>query len=63
MIQQVAHAEPGADPAGVGTALAVAYELHPPARRAPEVAPAAAAGAAERAAGRRRSARRSTSGG
>ncbi|GGX24490.1 hypothetical protein [Streptomyces lomondensis] len=42
MIQQVAHTEPGTDPAGVALALAVAYALHAPAGRAPEVAPAAA---------------------
>ncbi|MFI8167841.1 hypothetical protein ACIGAN_15945 [Streptomyces sp. NPDC085931] len=37
MIQQVAHTEPGGDPAKVGLALAVAYALHAPAGRAPEV--------------------------
>ncbi|WP_181361436.1 hypothetical protein [Streptomyces sp. A244] len=37
MIQQMLHTEPGADPAAVGPALAVAYSLHPPAGRAPEV--------------------------
>ncbi|MFF5966826.1 hypothetical protein ACFY64_24465 [Streptomyces collinus] len=42
MIQQMVHTEPGGDPAGVGLALAVARELHPPAGRAPEVAPTAA---------------------
>ncbi|MFF6949439.1 hypothetical protein ACFZAD_12365 [Streptomyces iakyrus] len=37
MIQQTVHTEPGADPAAVGLALAVAYALHAPAGRAPEV--------------------------
>ncbi|MFE9031617.1 hypothetical protein ACFYOA_36070 [Streptomyces iakyrus] len=37
MIQQMVHTEPGADPAAVGPALAVAYALHAPAGRAPEV--------------------------
>jgi hypothetical protein len=30
MIQHIAHAEPGGDPAGIGPALAVAHELHAP---------------------------------
>ncbi|MCL6736965.1 hypothetical protein [Streptomyces neyagawaensis] len=42
MIKQVAHDAPAADgPSGLGLALAVAAELHPPVTRAPEVAPAA----------------------
>ncbi|MFJ7178257.1 hypothetical protein ACIQXA_18045 [Streptomyces massasporeus] len=58
MIQQVAHTESGGDPAGVGPALAVAYELHAPTGRAPEVAATAkAARRAGRAAARRRTAR------
>ncbi|MGI5426805.1 hypothetical protein [Streptomyces sp. CA-179760] len=51
MIQQIAHTESGGDPAGVGLALAVAYELHA-ATRAPEVA--------ARRAGRAATARRRT---
>ncbi|GGS58379.1 hypothetical protein AB0E75_16140 [Streptomyces griseoviridis] len=39
MIEQVPHRTPGADPAGIALALEVAYALHPPAPRAPEVAP------------------------
>ncbi|MGA5896837.1 hypothetical protein [Streptomyces venetus] len=60
MIQQVAHTEPGGDAAGVRLALAVAHELHAPAGRAPEVAPAAprtARKAATAKRNRRRSAR------
>ena len=56
MIQQVAHAESGADPAGVALALAVAYELHAPMPRAPEVANAKAR-PSRRAAARRRTVR------
>ncbi|MFF8016054.1 hypothetical protein [Streptomyces sp. NPDC007929] len=56
MIQQIAHAEPGGDPAGVGLALAVAHELHAPAGRAPEVAPAP--GTTTRRTGRSAKARR-----
>ncbi|MFD5159481.1 hypothetical protein [Streptomyces hawaiiensis] len=58
MIQQIAHAEPGGDPAGVGLALAVAHELHAPAGRAPEVS--AKAAKATRRAGRAATARRRT---
>ncbi|GHD12869.1 hypothetical protein GCM10010313_37050 [Streptomyces violarus] len=60
MIQQIAHTESGGDPAGVGLALAVAYALHAPTGRAPELAatPATAARRAGRAtAARRRTAR------
>jgi hypothetical protein len=38
MIQQVSHPVAGTDPAGFTLALEVAYELHPPLARAPEVA-------------------------
>ncbi|MFE6198284.1 hypothetical protein [Streptomyces sp. NPDC057838] len=37
MIQQVTHTQPGGDPADTGLALAVAYALHVPTGRAPEV--------------------------
>ncbi|GAB2869657.1 hypothetical protein GCM10027074_41630 [Streptomyces deserti] len=53
MIKQVAHALPGADPAGLALALAVAAELHAPPARAPEVA---AARSSRRARTRRRTA-------
>ena len=39
MIQQVSHSVAGTDPAGLALALEVAYELHAPTTRAPEVAP------------------------
>jgi len=39
MIQQVSHTTAGTDPAGLALALEVAYELHAPTTRAPEVAP------------------------
>jgi hypothetical protein len=39
MIKQVSHTVVGTDPAGLTLALAVAYELHAPTTRAPEVAP------------------------
>ncbi len=55
MIQQIAHTESGGDPAGVGLALAVAYALHAPTGRAPEVAtPTATTPRAGRAAAARR---------
>ena len=38
MIKQVSHTVAGTDPAGFTLALEVAYELHAPAPRAPEVA-------------------------
>ncbi|MHC3469047.1 hypothetical protein ACYF6T_10055 [Streptomyces sp. 7R007] len=44
MIKQVSHTVAGTDPAGFALALEVAYALHAPAGRAPEVAPALAAG-------------------
>ncbi|MFJ4539040.1 hypothetical protein ACIP39_24230 [Streptomyces tibetensis] len=56
MIQQVAHTEPGGDPAGIGLALAVAAALHAPTGRAAEVAPAG--GPATRRASRSARARR-----
>ena len=37
-IRNVSHTVTGADPAGFALALEVAYELHAPAPRAPEVA-------------------------
>ncbi|MFI5676427.1 hypothetical protein [Streptomyces cellulosae] len=40
MIKQVSHPVPGTDPAGFTLALEVAYELHAPQGRAPEVATA-----------------------
>lgn len=43
MIKQVSHTVAGADPAGFALALDVAYELHAPVPRAPEVAATAAA--------------------
>ncbi|GAA2938302.1 MULTISPECIES: hypothetical protein [Streptomyces] len=58
MIQQIAHTESGGDPAGAGLALAVAYELHAPTGRAPEVATPTATAA--RRAGRAAAARRRT---
>jgi len=59
MIKQVSHTVAGTDPAGFALALEVAYALHAPAPRAPEVASTAAArrGAAT-ARSRRRSAAR-----
>ncbi|MGW2722171.1 hypothetical protein [Streptomyces sp. NPDC001492] len=39
MIEQVSHTVAGTDPAGLALTLEVAYELHPPLTRAPEVAP------------------------
>ncbi|MCD9880290.1 hypothetical protein [Streptomyces guryensis] len=39
MIQQVSHTVAGTDAAGLALALTVAYELHAPTTRAPEVAP------------------------
>ncbi|GAA3843371.1 hypothetical protein GCM10022403_089180 [Streptomyces coacervatus] len=39
MIKQVSHTVAGTDPAGYALALAVAYELHAPAARAPELPP------------------------
>lgn len=42
MIKQVSHTVTGTDPAGSTLALEVAYELHAPRTRAPEVAVAVA---------------------
>ncbi|MFF7789581.1 hypothetical protein [Streptomyces sp. NPDC007991] len=57
MIQQVPHTLPGTDPAGFALALAVAYALHAPTARAPEVATAKARPARRAAAARRRTVR------
>ncbi|MGW0418091.1 hypothetical protein [Streptomyces sp. NPDC003015] len=43
MIKQVSHTVAGTDPAGFALALEVAYALHAPALRAPEVASTAVA--------------------
>jgi hypothetical protein len=43
MIKQVSHTVAGTDPAGFALALEVAYALHAPASRAPEVASTAVA--------------------
>ena len=40
MIKQVSHTATDTGAAGLGLALGVAYELHAPAARAPELAPA-----------------------
>jgi len=40
MIKQVSHTVAGTDPAGLALALEVAYELHAPVTRAPELAAA-----------------------
>ncbi|MGW0334543.1 hypothetical protein ACWD0J_22195 [Streptomyces sp. NPDC003011] len=60
MIKQVSHTVTGTDPAGFALALEVAYELHAPVARAPEVA--AAAHGAGRRAGAARSRRRTVRG-
>ncbi|MFF8536599.1 hypothetical protein ACF07B_32340 [Streptomyces sp. NPDC015532] len=57
MIKRVQHTATAADPAGLGLALAVARELNPPVRRAPELAPAVSRPAQRRASGRRRTVR------
>ncbi|MER5473314.1 hypothetical protein ABZX90_32660 [Streptomyces sp. NPDC002935] len=57
MIKHVAHTAAGGDPAGLGLALAVARELHAPARRAPELAPAVSRPAPRRTSTRRRTVR------
>jgi hypothetical protein len=62
MIQHIAHAEPGGDPAGIGPALAVAHELHAPAGRAPGVASTAAATATRRTSRSARARRRASRG-
>jgi adenine/guanine phosphoribosyltransferase-like PRPP-binding protein len=43
MIKQVSHTVAGTDAAGFALALEVAYALHPPVTRAPEVASVAVA--------------------
>ncbi|MDH6608995.1 hypothetical protein M2164_004630 [Streptomyces sp. SAI-208] len=58
MIKQVSHTVAGTDPAGFALALEVAYALHAPASRAPEVAATAPARRGTTAArGRRRTVR------
>ncbi|MGV9502763.1 hypothetical protein ACWDQ0_31235 [Streptomyces sp. NPDC003642] len=57
MIQQVAHTEPGGDPAEVGLALAVACALHAPTGRAPELPVKAAVRTGRPAPARRRTVR------
>jgi hypothetical protein len=59
MIKQVSHTVAGTDPAGFALALEVAYALHAPATRAPEVALAQGPGrrATAAARGRRRTVR------
>ncbi|MEV6196006.1 hypothetical protein AB0M19_26815 [Streptomyces sp. NPDC051920] len=57
MIKSVQHTAAAGDAAALGLALAVARELHPPVRRAPELAPAVSRPARSRAAARRRSVR------
>jgi len=52
-IRNVSHTLTGADPAAFALALEVAYELHAPAPRAPELAAAAAPRGARRGAGAR----------
>ncbi|WP_151483064.1 hypothetical protein [Streptomyces albicerus] len=54
MIKNVSHTVAGADPAGFALAVEVAYALHAPAPRAPEVAAAAAPRSARRGAARSR---------
>ncbi|MGW0294310.1 hypothetical protein [Streptomyces tuirus] len=58
MIEQMVHTEPGADPAAIGLALAVASALHAPTGRAAETAPAPATRRAGRAGKARRRALR-----
>ena len=54
MIKQVPHTVAGIDPAGFALALAVAYELHEPVPRAPEVGLAHGTGRRATAAARSR---------
>ncbi|WP_328554735.1 MULTISPECIES: hypothetical protein [unclassified Streptomyces] len=60
-IERVPHTAPAGDragdPAGIGLALTVARELHAPARRAPELAPAVSRPAPRRSSTRRRTVR------
>ncbi|GKQ36965.1 hypothetical protein [Streptomyces sp. A012304] len=56
MIKQVSHTVTGAGPADLALALGVAYELHPPVTRAPEIA-TTSTGARPTAARRRRTVR------
>jgi hypothetical protein len=54
MIKQVSHPGAGTDPTAFTLALEVAYELHAPAGRAPEVVPALVTGRRTTAARTRR---------
>ncbi|MGW1532186.1 hypothetical protein [Streptomyces aureus] len=56
-IKSVQHTAAAGDASALGLALAVARELHPPVRRAPELAPAVSRPKPRGAAGRRRSVR------
>ncbi|MFI0963815.1 hypothetical protein ACH4S8_20730 [Streptomyces sp. NPDC021080] len=56
-IKSVPHTTAAGDAAALGLALAVARELHPPVRRAPELAPAVSRPQQRRASGRRRTVR------
>ncbi|GCB48088.1 hypothetical protein [Streptomyces sp. NL15-2K] len=60
MIKQVSHTVTGTGPARFALAIEVAYELHAPAARAPEVAPVATTPTARRTAAARARARRRT---
>ncbi|KAB1982344.1 hypothetical protein [Streptomyces triticiradicis] len=57
MIKSVQHTAAAGDAAALGLALAVARELHPPVRRAAELAPAVSQPKQHRASGRRRTVR------
>ncbi|MEU4086647.1 hypothetical protein [Streptomyces aureus] len=56
-IKSVQHTAAAGDASALGLALAVARELHPPVRRAPELAPAVSRPKPRRASGRRRTVR------
>ncbi|MFE1288800.1 hypothetical protein [Streptomyces sp. NPDC058751] len=56
-IKSVQHTAAAGDAAALGLALAVARELHRPARRAPELVPAVSRPRPSRAPGRRRTVR------
>ena len=57
MIKSVLHTPAAGDAAALGLALAVARELHPPVRRAPELVPAVSRPKQRLASGRRRTVR------
>ncbi|MGW3911839.1 hypothetical protein ACWEBX_09960 [Streptomyces sp. NPDC005070] len=57
MIKSVQHTAAAGDAAALGLALAVARELHPSVRRAPELAPAVSRPARGRTSARRRTVR------